>query len=145
MGQLKISDLSVGDWVNQKMNDGAYQVQWIEREKVGLIKHTGTEEYGSIHLTALPLSFIEPIPLTPEILKKNGFRFQHKSLDFDHYSTTIENGGTLWLSSDRGGNYYLLYEEKGKRGMPQINCPLGSVHQLQHVLRLAGVEKEIEL
>lgn len=131
MAEIKIRELSIGDWVNQKMNDGAYQVQWLEREIVGLIQHTGTEEDGSIRLTAVPLSFIKPIPLTPEILEKNGF---------------VENCGR-WYNSEA-----LMEFEQYKDGWCRtINCGEYSVyfikyvHQLQHALRLAGVEKEIEI
>ena len=132
MAEIKISDLSVGDWVNNKMNDGAYQAQWIEREIVGLIKHTGTEEDGSIHLTAVPLSFIEPIPLTPEILEKNGIS---KTYESDEYAVYKGEGFNVT-------EYYTeLWEFERHRNRLMIR----NVHQLQHALRLAGVEKKIEV
>ena len=143
MAEIKISELSIGDWINQKINDGAYQVQWIEREKVGLIKYTGTEEDGSIRLTAVPLSFIEPIPLTPEILEKNGFR----KLDrFNEYVIgewdsnpfiavrLAEKFVEPTILVKNGGTSAHLFGSRGEY-----------VHQLQNALRLAGVEKEIEL
>lgn len=129
---MKINELSNGDWVNQKMNDGAYQVQWIEREMVGLIKHTGTEEDGSIRLTAVPLSFIEPIPLTPEILEKNGIS---KTYESDEYAVYKGEGFNVT-------EYYTeLWEFEKHRNRLMIR----NVHQLQHALRLAGIEKEIEV
>ena len=132
MAEIKISELSIGDWVNQKMNDGAYQVKWIEREIVGLIKHTGTEEDGSIHLTAVPLSFIEPIPLTPEILEKNGIS---KTYESDEYAVYKGEGFNVT-------EYYTeLWEFERHRNRLMIR----NVHQLQHALRLAGVGKEIEV
>ena len=132
MAEIKISELSIGDWVNQKMNDGAYQVQWCEREMVGLIKHTGTEEDGSIRLTAVPLSFIEPIPLTSEILEKNGIS---KTYESDEYAVYKGEGFNVT-------EYYTeLWEFERHRNRLMIR----NVHQLQHALRLAGVEKEIEV
>jgi hypothetical protein len=140
MRKIKISDLSIGDWVNQKMNDGAYQVQWIERETVGLIKHTGTEEDGSIRLTAVPLSFIEPIPLTTDILEKNGLEYEDDGNDAviflccDMFWARLCVGDTFWQvgihSEDR---------------LDAVVCNVKHTHQLQHALRLAGVGKEIEV
>ena len=134
MAEIKISELSIGDWVYQKMNDDAYQVQWIEREMVGLIKHTGTEEDGSIRLTAVPLSFIEPIPLTPEILEKNGFR-KNGNKWYTPELFTLERWGDNWsiVIACSCGEYACEV------------CTIKYVHQLQHALRLAGVEKKIEL
>lgn len=137
MAEIKISELSIGDWV---MNGEAYQVQWIERENVGLIKHTGTEEEGSIHLTAVPLSFIEPIPLTPEILEKNGFvkssecRWSNPSIG----CACLRLGTKYWDIRIRGRN----------RAYRPTRISIDNIvhtHQLQHALRLAGVGKEIEL
>lgn len=145
MTEIKISELSIGDWVNQKMNDGAYQVQWIEREMVGLIKHTGTEEDGSIRLTAVPLSFIEPIPLTPEILEKNGFvRGDYSEIreyneweigEWDnppYVSVKLDIDRQVIRVTNRGRDMFIAEKEV-------------YVHQLQHALRLARVEKEIEV
>ena len=137
---MNISDLSIGDWVNQKMNDGAYQVQWIEREMVGLIKHTGTEEDGSIRLTAAPLSFIEPIPLTPEILEKNGLEYEDDGNDAviflccDMFWARLCVGDTFWQVG--------IHNEDR---LDAVVCNVKHTHQLQHALRLAGVEKEIEV
>lgn len=150
MAEIKISELSIGDWVNQKMNDGAYQVQWIEREMVGLIKHTGTEEDGSIRLTAVPLSFIEPITLTPEILEKNGFVYSRVTRWYkcelkDTLRTTIGVHYGL-IGADRIEiSSADAFDEDWNTIDVMINKPIKGVHQLQNALRLAGVEKEIEL
>ena len=74
-------------------------------------------------------SEIEPIPLTPEILKKNGFRYN----DLPFVQSWEQFGLSLYL----GGDGY------------RINCGqnvamvIDSVHQLQHALKLCGIEKEI--
>lgn len=61
-------------------------------------------------------SEIEPIPLTPEILKKNGFS---------------RNGLDIALFDRRGGDDFVGASN------------LQDVHELQHALRLCGIEKEI--
>lgn len=80
-------------------------------------------------------SWIEPIPLTNEILEKNGFEYYHKnfaSLSYDHQfklemeKWPDENGlGGLWSITDL--------------------IKIRYVHELQHALRLCGIEKEIVL
>ena len=142
MAEIKISELSIGDWVNQKMNDGAYQVQWIEREMVGLIKHTGTEEDGSIRLTAVPLSFIEPIPITPEILENNGFE---EGKRYDGWDTRVFSKDMVCVSMPSKDKWcrIIFYSEDGFYELS--SAIVHYVHQLQHALRLAGVEKEIEV
>ncbi|MBO7510650.1 MAG: hypothetical protein J6T35_05640 [Bacteroidales bacterium] len=71
------------------------------------------------------------IPITPEILEKNGFVYS--DLPFE------QSWQQFGLSLYRGGDSYL------------INCGenvaiiIDYVHQLQHALRLCGIEKEIEL
>lgn len=143
MTEIKISDLSIGDWVNQKMNDGAYQVQWIERKMVGLIKHTGTEEDGSIRLTAVPLSFIEPIPLTPEILEKNGwaeYSDVHNSWKLD-----IADNMRVWIFKNSHDWTFQVMNWGLGHNHCMAKAYITSIHQLQRALRLAGVGKEIEV
>lgn len=73
--------------------------------------------------------YLDPIPLTPEILEKNGFVYN--DLPF------VQSWEQFGLSLHLGGNGY------------RINCGqnvamvIDSVHQLQHALRLCGIEKEI--
>ena len=75
--------------------------------------------------------YLEPIPLTPEILEKNGFRYNDAPF--------IQGWEQFGLTLYRGGNGY------------RINCGINtamiidSVHELQNALRLVGIEKTIEL
>ena len=62
----------------------------------------------------------EPIPLTPEILDKNRF------IKYD----TLSNSKGLWIT---------IYNENYFEG------ELNYVHELQHAMRLCGIEKEIVL
>lgn len=138
---MRIEELIIGDWVNQKMNDGAYQVQWIEREIVGLIKHTGTEEDGSIHLTAVPLECISPIPLTAEILVKNGF----ECIDVDDLHCSHYRYENMELLKWDGWVFWKFAIHNNGIFANILECRVSYIHQLQHALRLAGVEKEIDV
>lgn len=83
--------------------------------------------------TAYPYSVdcAKPIPLTPEILEKNGFVYN--DLPF------VQAWEQFGLALYSGGNGY------------RIGCGnnvaliIDSVHELQHAIRLAGIDKEITL
>ena len=74
--------------------------------------------------------YLEPIPLTPEILEKNGFNY-----DEDRKAYLM------------GVIFQVKPEKYGLFSFVICGCPysLNSVHQLQHALKLCGIEKEIEL
>lgn len=77
---------------------------------------------------------IRPIPLTEEILVKNGWDFTKS--DYSVYCKEDTNGDAE-LSKDEYGFYW------------SINCDeyvilrIDYVHQLQHLLRLCGIDKEL--
>ena len=78
----------------------------------------------------------EPIPLTPEILEKNGFEeLKDKSWVGHNHHCHIQQHRSSWtlLANKRG--FYRTIRFEG----------LEFVHQLQNALRLAGVGKEIEV
>jgi hypothetical protein len=91
---------------------------------------------------------IEPIPLTPEILEKNGFKrdplWHHCDKDLDNYSISVQLGYANRIE-------YIKIAEKGKENVipsertKMYLTHIKYLHQLQHALRLCGIEKEIEL
>lgn len=124
MSALKISDLSIGDWIKA----GGEPARVIQLGIAGRNKAKGLS--GKIYgfLTSVE---IQPIPITPEILEKNGFE---------------ENGGR-WYNS----NWRMEFEQYEDGWDRTINCGEYSVyfikyvHQLQNAMRLVGIDKEIEL
>lgn len=122
MSKLQAKDLMIGDWV---CFDGD-----TEHENPVQIDGISTEEAcvdGDWY------DIWEPIPITVEILEKNGFV---KELDSDgiHYRFTLIKGCS---------QFSLLYA----RCVFQWLCPIDFkyVHQLQHALKVVGIEKEIQL
>ena len=131
MAQLKISDLSVGDWVLNRQGVPT-KVQVIVSEGNMRCGEDAKPEH-SVHIW---VSDVEPIPLTPEILEKNGLCVVEEDADFSEYELFgSENFSIFHL---KGTLHYRLET-------PQASLVCWNVHQLQHALRLAGVEKEIEL
>ena len=130
---MRIEELSVGDWVKYEfpeMGKKAVQVSSIDAED----NHIGTESVG-----ASAWSYTEnfsPIPLTPEILERNGLCVVEEDADFSEYELF-------------GSENFSIFHTKGtlryRLETPQASVVCWFVHQLQHALRLAEVEKEIVL
>ncbi len=89
----------------------------------------------------LDIGFIEAIPLTAEILDKNFEQDEYD--DYSYYEINdefcIRNAyGSIFLAQWTDSEYSLSQ-------YPKFIINLESVEQLQHALRLCGVDKEIVL
>ena len=115
---MKVNELMIGDWVYNSVADIAFQVypqffsQW----------HNRPEQFEVT---------IQPIPLTPEILEKNGFKNEgyFGKLDIEDFHVLCDTK-----------NVAIFHNEH-----TDVDIPIMYVHELQHALRLCGIEKEIEL
>lgn len=79
MATLKISDLSVGDWV-RVINQFDAQIDGYHSESGSL--SLKTRQRNLVHYR---LEDIHPIPITAEILEKNGWRVIEKDVLGDEY------------------------------------------------------------
>lgn len=134
---IRTNELMTGDWVYMEANRG-YEAQYIQVETIP--DASSKDHYG--HIGAFPVGgdndfrdiedrHLFPIPLTPEILEKNGFRYN----DMPFVQGWEQFGLTLYY----GDNEYLI--NCGQNVAMKINA----VHQLQHALQLCGIKKEIRL
>ena len=125
--ELSCKDLMIGDWV--MINPiSYYQVEQIRMEFGELrIYLKGTEVFATENE-------IMPIPLTPEILEKNGWIYIAEDKVF--YSENLK-GELPWI-------YYITDGTNEIFRMKDF-FNLQYVHELQHALRLCGIEKEIIL
>lgn len=90
------------------------------------------------------LGFISSIPITAEILEKNGL-FRHEE-DTDNPELIVLSNHFILARTYIDVDWWrvLIYDEElASRAL--FNGIIYSVHQLQHALRLAGVDKEIQL
>ncbi len=139
MATLKISDLSVGDWVEFHRKQGIYIAPPLfdhaNAQIVGT--HRGAEVSllvdGKREFMAIPLSAIRPIPITAEILEANGI---HRTYEDDNYA--IFRGDGLWAVKYSDGDWELSTP-------PVCRVDIKYVHQLQRALSLVNVDKEIIL
>jgi hypothetical protein len=130
MATLKIRDLSVGDWVRVEWPDGE---RWHGR--LTLLSVTGGVEVCCANDKHIRCSsdFITSIPITAEMLEKNGFErllerdlFYHSESGFE---VAFEDGE--WMHTINLHEYTIH--------------TISGVHHIQHLLRLYGCEKEINL
>lgn len=130
---MKANELMVGDYIYVKRGYDNH----LTLESIKGILQDEKEAYP-IKITTgetISLEDIVPIPLTPEILEKNGF---HKEWDEDIILMVCD---TIIVEI---GDKYKLYKD-GKMYLRRVLAPLYYVHQIQHALRLCGIEKEIVL
>lgn len=141
MATLKISELSVGDWVMVEWPDGE---RW--RGRLTRLSVTGGVEVRCANGKHVRCSsdFIGFIPITAEILEQNGL-FRHLRDDANPEIIALSNHFIMARTyTDVDWWRVLIYDEE----IPSeelFNGIIYSVHQLQHAMRLAGVDKEINL
>lgn len=136
---MKPEDLMIGDWV---LHDG-------EPYKIRQLGIYGTTRDGDDYPAVcvgkpkgisliVERNEIKPIPLTTEILEKNGFvksKYGEMILDDELGASEIY----LVLEPDYREEYYWW------RVNYELITKIKNVHELQHILRLRNFEKEIEL
>lgn len=82
----------------------------------------------------------EPIPLTSEILEKNGFE---RNEFIPHYNS-IDNRVSLHNDKEYMNSVNEWHVHIDSEDYCSIaNCELTHVHELQHILRLCKIDKEI--
>ena len=127
---MKAKDLMIGDWVYNPFT----------RKKLRLA-------FGRDIDLAEELC-LEPIPLTAGILENNGFiNYDFEHIAGQHKWSWWRDTGTLvslWcreLNDDPRDGWMIRIESSDA----SCCCRVESVHELQHALRLCGIEKEIIL
>lgn len=86
------------------------------------------------------LDYLEPIPLTPEILEKN-FREYLPGINLMY-----QLKGPYFAMNEEGNQWVFgLVKEDGEKSCRYPLVKITYVHQLQHALRLCGIKKEIVL
>lgn len=118
------TELQIGDWVyifdpDYKEEKEAYKVSEIREDGIRTYMFSDTYEEG----------WFEPIPLTPEILEKNGFE-KVSSVDYKlPYAESLAERG-FYLENRVSGLYMITDHQL---------MPIIYVHELQRVLRCCGL------
>lgn len=128
---MEAKELMIGDWLfyRGQFNAFCFRVEQITKRKVGY--HAEPNE-SKMHY--IILSECEPIPITPEFLERNGFD-KVQSL---YYLKSLNKVYLCFIEYNIVNNCLFINE-----GL--IPRPIRYVHQLQHALKLCGIEKEITI
>ena len=140
MATLKISDLSVGDWVEYEgLHYPITFVGYGEGDDGSLVNLIRPD----LSCFTCKISDIRPIPITAEILEKNGwseFSDYHNSWKLD-----IDSDKRVWMFKNSHDWTFQVMSWGLGHNHSVAKAYIKDVHQLQHALRLAEVDKEINL
>ena len=120
---MKANELMIGDWVQPCSRSYPVQVETLSADTIN----------GDMDAT------FDPIPLTPEILEKNGFESDTNIFGLCDYELSES-----YILENRGDRFCFVKRIPGYRSTFYI-IDIKYVHELQHALLLCGIEKEIEL
>lgn len=126
---MNATDLMIGDWV--KCTDPR-----CEGHQVDLIDN-GNEEVG-LDGEIDNFENIIPIPLTPEILEKNVTHYIEREY-MNFFPIGNKDAATIIMYKRKSEQFVLL-----DKSLTEV-CEIKYVHELQHALRLLGIEKEVLL
>lgn len=143
---INCKSLMIGDFISY--HGKKYQVRGIKEDNDGIYRCLVDDDnhFG----WWLKIEDIQPIPLTPEILEKNGFEndFYEDESVADYHTIRLEgytlkckaNGWDSALVTWCNGHLEVVTDFNG-----EVRKDIDNVHELQHALRLCGIKKEIEL
>lgn len=136
---MKANELMIFDIVRRKKDNRTMIVVEVGYdENIGAIT-TDDRFYGDFedyHETQ-----VEPIPITPEILEKNGFVQNPRSKSRRSYQICNSDVYISWWR----GRLNILFKPFIGHSTNHVNVDGKYVHELQHALRICGIEKEIVL
>lgn len=131
---MRAEELMIGDWI--LVNDIPIQIQAIDVIDNEIM--ADDELYVLVGDKVHSEDEIDPISLTPEILEKNGFN--------DDGEGVYGNDDSYLIPTYRGvdaGTWETHIEPT--EGIGDFSGKLRYVHELQHALRLCGINKEMVL
>ena len=133
---MKENELMIGDWIKPKNVDGYFKAGLIGTDTIG--NDTDTAEWD--------LDEIEPIPLTAEILEKNGWDGWCELSKIAKSCVAMFDNDTS-ISFQIVDGYKSIYTQIKHCGAGtfEFRKHLFYIHELQHALRLCGIDKEIVL
>lgn len=140
---MKANELMIGDWVKTPVDMGKIQainatcLPNFQTVEVWHKRYEDGRRAGDYICDPLDL---QPIPLTPEILEKNGWKHKYYGI----YRQMIGEAITIDIFPEGCS----VVDERGSQCRYRLRYHLPApkfVHELQHALRLCGIEKEIEL
>lgn len=138
--ELKVTDLMVGDWV---MSFGApHKIVGVRTDM--LEPHIRTDMSDTWYEEGIE-DLLEPIPLTPDILEKNGFK-RDECIPQEKYYNGIDNRVILHNDKEYMNSVKEWYVHIDSKDYCTIaSCELTYLHELQALLTLCKIDFEFKL
>ena len=142
---MEKNELMLGDWVlwhDKGWASDGKQCEETRRCQITSIRECGfsvewTDEDGFCDVENNVFDEdVKPIPLTSEILEKNGWKDISFDSEADYYNDDVE---MVSFYEGKDGNAWWWHV-----GL-ELAAPINYVHELQHILKLFKIDKEIEL
>jgi len=129
---MEITELMIGDIV-----------QYLDGKKLITVVVVKVDGSGNVvrlkqkngHKFNTTIDFLRPIPLTDEILKKNGFEYFHKNYSSLSYDHPFKLKMTNWPDENGLGGLWTICDI----------IEIRFVHQLQHAFSICKINKQISL
>ena len=144
---MKANELMIGDWVHLKYRhyltrevvEFDFKVSQLPCNYGNEIQVWGDSIDGKHHGNMGDVSRIDPIPLTPDILEKNGVN--------DDGEGVYGNDDSFFIPTYQSGFDTGTWEThiEPTEGIGDFHGKLRYVHELQHALRLCGIDKAVRL
>lgn len=134
---MKASEICIGDWFKAIDYNSPFRITAIYDDVVQTQADYQSEIDGNWY-SEVEIKDLVPIPLTSNILEKNGFEYERNvGYIFDDYD------GNVVIYDDYNNRLKILqnHDVSFNRECFSKVC----VHYLQHALRLCEIRKEIEL
>lgn len=127
---MKTHELQIGDLVHVMPSSMLIRVAAVHHKKVAYHEYTHK-------LSWVRDGLLRPIPISKEILEKNFEKKIHHGIFDDYFDFEI------WEYSD---SMYVAYYHSCEFSLPDSRIlGISYVHELQHVLKMFGIKKEIVL
>lgn len=141
---MKASELMVGDWVRVKApyfkKNKAYRVVEVREHGYNGEATANIELPDEDEEASMTGEYIIGIPITPEILEKN-FREYLPGINLMY-----QLKGPYFAMNEEGDQWVFgLVKEDGGKSCRYPLVKITYVHELQHAIRLCGIDKEIVL
>ena len=133
---MKANELMIGDWV-RCTDPKPFQLKIIDE-----IDHVACGE----DCLMVDIADLQPIPLTAEILEKNGFKVRSRYIWEQRYNyccVKVNIAPKIEIEGEIFDESPILLQVDG--AIFSLDVIVDFVHELQHALRLCGIEKEVVL
>ena len=155
---MNVAELQIGDWVQNPLGLKAtvHSIRYIPKDIC--------DDFGGYYIVRLRVGEggwqdldegdVKPIPITPEIIEKNGFKIDSRATHWKKYvfvedvrripQTVIQFSFYEDMSADTLFKCWTKPESCDGENNIHI-CDLKYVHELQHAIGLCGIKKDIVL